>query len=628
MADNQVQRKLAAILAADVAGYSRLMGVDEAGTRARFKEHLSELIEPAVANRQGRIVKQLGDGLLIDFASVVDAVQCAVEIQEGMAQRNTGEPADRRIDFRIGVNVGDIIVEDDDIHGDGVNVAARLEALAEPGSICISRAARDQIRDKLSYDLADLGEVEVKNIARPIRVFRLRTDAEDVGKISKPQLLNLKTVLGGALILFLVVAGAAVLWLQPWRTDVEAASIDKMAYPLPDRPSIAVLPFTNLSEDKEQDYFADGIVEDIITDISKISGLFVVARDSTFTYKGKPVSIRQISEEFGVRYVLGGSVRRAGNQLRINVQLTDAVRGVHLWADRYDRETKDVFAIQSEITGRVVKMLSVTLKATEHERLYQKYVTNIDAYDAFLQARRTVSPPSKKNIELGEKLFAKAIELDPKFAGGYAGLSYNYSVKSRLQMGVSPQADANKSLELARKAIEVDRNFAWSYIAMAGAHLAAGDHDAAIDAARQALQIQPNGYEENLFMGFYLYFGGQSEEAVRHLETARRLSPVDSTRSLAFLANAYFMNGQYEKSEVLRKARISKFRVGNPNPYLWLAATQVMLGKKDEAAMTAKTLLRSFPHFRLSQWRFFEIFKSEENRNRLYSAALEAGLPE
>lgn len=631
MVEKRVQRRLAAILAADAVGYSRLMGEDEAGTRARFNSHVNELIEPTIADRQGRIVKTLGDGLLVEFASVVDAVQCAVEIQNGMAERNANEPNDRRIDFRIGVNLGDVIVEGDDIHGDGVNVAARLEGLASPGEICISRAARDQIRDKLDCSLEDLGEVGVKNIARPVRAFRLLPDAErarsSVGQSTDKS--RRTKILVAAVALGLIVSGFSLVWIKTRQTGVEAASVDKMAFPLPDKPSVAVLPFTNMSDDKDQEYFADGITQDIITDISKVSGIFVVARNSTFSFKNKAMKVHQIAEDLGVRYVLEGSVRRAGNKLRINVQLIDAVKGAHLWADRYDRKVDDIFEVQSEITQRVVKALAVTLKANEHDRLFQKKVTNIEAYDAFLRARAAVDSPTRANIENGEKLFKRTIDLDPNFAGGYAGLSFNYSVKARFRYGSSPKDDAVRSLELARKAIAADKNFAWSHIALAGAYLANGDHDSAADAAQQAIVIQPNGYEENLFMGFYLNFAGQSALAVKHLELANSLSRLDTIRGLDFLGMAYFMDGNYARCTETWLKRHEKFGIPHyPIGHVFLAAAQALLDKMAGAKDTVDRFRRLSPKFRMSKWLWINNFKLQENRTRLYNAAVKAGIPE
>ena len=636
MAEERVQRRLAAILAADVVGYSRLMGKDEAGTRARFNGHLKELIEPTIDNWQGRIVKTVGDGLLVEFASVVDAVRCAVEIQQGMAERNAHESDSERIAFRIGVNLGDVIVEGDDIHGDGVNVAARLEALAEPGNICMSRAARDQIRDRMDITLEDMGEVAVKNIIRPVRAFRSRNFARAPHKtVAAPIAVNRmpghRRRLGvlAAIAVLLVVAGAALLWLKPWSTDVEAASIHRMAFPLPDKPSIAVLPFADRSASQDQEYFADGITEDIITDLSKVSGLFVVARGSTSAYRRKPVTVRQVSEDLGVRYVLEGSVRRSGKKIRVTAQIIDALKGIYLWSDRYDREINDIFAVQSEITEQVVKAMSVTLKANEHDRIFQKYVANIDAYDTFIRARSVVDSPNRANIEKGEELFKRTIELDPGFAGGYAGLSFNYSVKARFRYGKRPKDDAKKSLELAQKAIAIDSKFPWSYIALAGAYLANGQHDNAVDAARHAIAIQPNDYEANLFMGFYLNFAGQPELAVKYLESANNMSRIDTVRGLSFLGMAYFTDRRYVDSIAMFKRRFEKFGIAtNPIAHVFLAAAQVNLGKAGDAAKTAERLRRLKPKFRMSKWLWVRNYKRQEDRKHLYAAAIKAGIPE
>jgi TolB-like protein/lipopolysaccharide biosynthesis regulator YciM len=393
--------------------------------------------------------------------------------------------------------------------------------------------------------------------------------------------------------------------------------------PLPDKPSIAVLPFTNMSGDAEQEYFVDGITEDIITDISKISGLFVVARNSTFTYKGKAVKIRQVAEDLGVRYVLEGSVRRSGEQIRITAQLIDALSGNHVWADRYDRDLENVFKVQSEVAQQVAKALAVTLKANEIERLFQEYTTNIDAYDVFLKARRAVDLPSKDNILRGEKLFKQVIELDPNFAGGYAGLSFNYSVQIRFKYSNSPASHLADAFELANKAIEIDPSYTWGYIALGGAHLANVDAYAAVDAVRQALILEPNSYEANLFMGFYLQFAGDAARAVEHLQIAKRLSPVESVRSRAFMALAQFMNRNY--TELIRISWST-----TPSGKVVLAAAYTLLEKPEKAAEAVKDLLDTYPNFNLSQWKLTRLkyWQSEENRTRLYNAAKKAGIPE
>ena len=630
MAKERVQRRLAAILAADMVGYSRLMGVDEADTIARQKAQRADLIDPKIAEYNGRIVKTTGDGLLAEFGSAVDAVLCAVAVQRGMAEREADVPENRRIAYRVGINLGEIVIDDEDIFGDGVNLAARLEALAEPGGIRISEAVFQNVKGKLDLGFADLGSQKVKNIAEPVSTYRVLLDPDAAGTVvaARPKWQGRRSWAFGAAAVVFLVAAAGVAWWQPWAPDVARASVARMKHPLPNKPSIAVLPFVDASDGKDQEHLAEGIAEDIITDLSKASGIFVVARNSTFKYKGKPFVYRQVAEDLGVRHVLEGNIRRAGNKLRISVRLIDAIRGRQLWAARYDREVKDVFAVQSEVTQRIVKALAVTLKANEVERLYRKHTTNIEAYELFLRARRTVLTPSKNKVEIAEKLFQRVIELDPNFAGGYAGLSLNYSMKARFRFSNTPKQDRERSLELAKKAVQVDRNFAWSYIALGGAYLANGDADAAIDSAQQALVIQPNGYEANLWVGFYAHFAGQSALAVEHMEKAHRISPADTVRKSSFLAMAYFMNRNYDKSVETWRWRMRKYPVGNPIPHVMLAAGLDLLGRTDEAAKVAAKFRDLRPSFRLSKWRYIKLYKSAENRKRLYDAAKRAGIPE
>jgi len=619
MVGGEVSRRLAAIVAADVAGYSRLVSNDEEGTLGALRAHRSDLIDPKIAEFGGRIANTAGDSILIEFSSVVDALRCCIDIQKGMVERNADVHEERRITFRVGINVGDVVEQDGDLLGDGVNVAARLEGLAEPGGICLSRSARDQIRDRQVVALEDMGEVEVKNIVRPVRVFRVLGEGETVSVPTRKFASWRKYAVAAFIALAILTGGGAWWWNQADR--LTSTHSGNAALTLPDKPSIAVLPFDNVSTNKEQAYFSDGVTEDIITDLSKISGLFVVARNSSFSYKGKPVEVRQVAEELGVRYVLQGSVRRAEEKIRITTQLIDAPKGNHIWAERYDRELKDVFAVQSEVARQVAKALAVTLKANENERLYQKYTANIDAYDVYLQARRTVDAPTKDNILRGEKLFSRVIALDPNFAGGYAGLSFNLSVQVRFQYSKSPAADVARAFDLAKQAIEVDSGFVWGHIALGGAYLAKGDAEAAVGAVRQALALDPNGYEANLFMGFYLQFAGDSALAVKHLLKSRRLSPVESVRDRAFMSLAQFMNRNYAETVRFGGGR-------NPNSRVVLAAAYTLLERPDEAAVMVKKLLTANPKFNLSQWRFGKLWQSEENRTRLYSAAKKAGIPE
>ena len=380
MAEGRTQRRLAAVFVADVVAYSRLMAADEAGTLAALKAHRKELIDPTTAEHGGRIVKLMGDGALVEFASVVDAVECAVAVQRGMAERNHGIPEDRRIVFRIGINLGDIILDGDDIYGDGVNLAARLEGLAEPGGICISNSAREQVLGKVPLSFADLGEQRVKNIERPVRVYCVVMDGTP--------------------------AAATAASPEP-----------------PDKTSIAVLPFTNMSGDPEQEYFADGISEDIITALSKISQLFVIARNSSFTFKGKSVRIQEVSSDLGVRYVLEGSVRKAGNRVRITSQLIDGETGGHLWAERFDRDLTDIFAMQDEVTREIVTALALKLTEGDRQRLTREHTDNMEAYDCFLRGREQLWRLTAETNAQARTLLERAVELDPNFASAFAYLA-------------------------------------------------------------------------------------------------------------------------------------------------------------------------------------------------------------
>jgi len=423
MTQEGFKRKLTAIFSADAVGYSRLMAEDESATVktiATYREIMASLIK----QHRGRVVDSPGDNLLAEFPSVVDAVQCGVAVQNEFQTRNAELPENRRMEFRIGINLGDVIDEEDRIYGDGVNVAARLEALADPGGICVSKTAFDQIETKLPLGYEYLGEQSVKNIPKPVGAYRVlmqpRVTVAGEPESEKTARIRRRTIIVGAVAVFMVAVAVGIWQFHIQRSSVEPATIEKMAYPLPDKPSIAVLPFDNLSKDSEQEYFSDGITEDLITDLSKISGLFVVARNSTFSFKGKHVKIQKISEELGVRYILEGSVRKSGDKIRINAQLIDAMTGGHLWAERYDREYKEIFALQDEIIKYIVSELSVKLTSEEKGHLNSKPTEHPDAYDYYLRGLQTLHSLSAEGLANAITMFEKAIDIDPKFAQAYA----------------------------------------------------------------------------------------------------------------------------------------------------------------------------------------------------------------
>ena len=638
MSAERQKRRLAAILAADVVGYSRLMERDEAGTLARLQQLRSELIDPLIASHRGRIVKLMGDGALVDFASVVDAVACAVEIQRGMAERNAEVPKDRRIELRVGINSGDIIIEGDDIYGDGVNVAARLEGLAEPGGILISGTAHDQIEGKLGCGFACLGEKEVKNLDRSVRVYRVLSEPAAAGSVRDPgRPRRRRTALATAAAALALAAGSGLwLWDTYWRLPtVEAASVERMAFPLPDKPSIAVLPFENVSADPGQDYFADGITEDIITELSKVSGLFVIAHNSTATYKDHAVEIRDVAEDLGVRYVLDGSIRRAGDQVRIAAQLVDATSGRYLWAERYDRDLAGIFAIQDEVTRKVVAELAVTLKADENERLFRPHTQNFDAYDLFLRARKAWDPPTEENLLKGRELFEQVIELDPEFAGGYAGLSLMHSLFVQFGLSTAPEVDLAKAYELARKAVEVDDAFGWAHTALGTAHLMRREHDLAVAEARAAIGVQPGDADAHSYLGFYLHWAGRGEEAVESVRTAMRLNPQfmlrGSGRFRAFLGFAQFTAGHYaDSAETLKELHEDMGARGGAGitTLAYLAASYSELGHDREARQTIEQLIEIDPHASISNLSYLHLYKNQEDRERVQNAVRRAGLPE
>ena len=551
MAKARVERRLAAILAADVAGYSRLMGIDEEGTLAALKTLRRELIGPKIAEHRGRIVKTTGDGALVEFASAVDAVRCAMEIQRALAERNAAIPEDRRIEFRIGINVGDIIVDENDIYGDGVNIAARVETLASPGAICISDNAYQQIKGKLTLEVSDAGEQRLKNIAQPVRVYGVRLD----GVTTRP------------------------------------------ALSLPDKPSIAVLPFTNMSGDPEQDYFADGMVEDIITGLSRIKWFFVIARNSSFTYKGRSVDLRQIGRELGVHYVLEGSVRKAGNRIRITAQLIDASNGHHVWAERYDRSLDDIFALQDEITMSVIGAIEPSLRKAEIERVKRKRPDNLDAYDHVLRALPLAYNMMPEEAAEAIPLLRKAVELDPGYASAHAILAWCFHF--RFSRGGLHEEDRVSAIRHARAAMKAGSDDATA-LALAGLVLCFDDHDnvTALKLFDQALALSSSNIFALSCSSVVLAWMGKTELAMDRAQNALRLSPFDSLRYLSYdaLAISYFHTKRYEDAcDAAQQAVESNSRFSSPQAIL--TAALVRLGRIEEAKAAAQRVLALQPSF-------------------------------
>jgi len=585
-----VERRLAAILAADVVGYSRLMSVDEVGTLRALKAIRRKLTDPAIASHHGRIVKTTGDGILIEFPSVVDAVACAAAIQEGMVARNADVPEDKRIIFRMGINIGDIIVDEADIHGDGVNVAARLEGLAQPGEICISGATHEQVRGKLDVSFEDMGEHSLKNIARPVRVYRITEG-------------NHK-------------AGTSTL-----------VSAERGELSLPDKPSIAVLPFQNMSGDPEQEYFADGVVDDIITALSRVRSFFVIARNSSFTFKGKAVDVKQVGRELGVAYVIDGSVRKAANRVRITAQLIDCSTGGHIWADRFDRELTDIFAVQDEVTTKIVAAMAVALTPDERQCLVRKGTLNLEAYDCLLRAREQWWRLTREGTANAEAMLARAIALDPDLSTAYAWLSY-VRVQEHINGWVDDSLRSLKeSYELAKKAVTLDDADPDAHNALGCAYLWLRRHELAIAEYERTIALDPNNARAHVEIGWVLHYAGRSAEAVEPINRGMRLDPLYPDVYLHILAQVYFRLGRFEEAVDLLKRRIIR-KPDTDISRVLLAASYGYLGRTDDAKSQWAEALTSNPNFSLDQRRRVLPYKDPADFQQIVEGLNNAGLVE
>jgi TolB-like protein/class 3 adenylate cyclase len=592
---HQVERQLVAILAADVVGYSRLVGADEEGTLAQLRACRRELIEPCIAAHQGGVVKTTGDGMLVRFASPVEATRCAVEIQQGMTERNSDLPDHKRLQFRIGINLGDVVVEDGDMFGDGVNVAARLEALADPGGICISRSVRDQVRDRLAFAFEDLGEQQVKNIARPLHVYRLglKASARPTSEPSPP-------------------AGSA--------------------FALPDKPSIAVLPFTNMSGDPEQEYLVDGMVEEIITALSQIRWLFVIARNSSFTYKARAVDVKQVGRELGVRYVLEGSVRKAGERVRITAQLIDATNSAHIWTDRFDGALDDIFELQDQVAISVVGAIEPRLRVSEIERANRKPPQSLDAYDLYLRALGQFHMHSREGVLNAVDLLKRALAIDPTYAPA-AALIGECCVTRGAHAGSSAvsEAEVEESVRLARQAIQWgkdDPDTLW----MAAICLSnfAGEYDTAARLIERALTLNPNSAHAWNAKGYVAYRQNQLDLAIDAFNRAIRLSPLDPLGGYFYngLAITNLALGRYEEALEWVDRALHEFSEYAP-AIRSKAVACVQLGRIEEARKEVKRLVALHPASTIAKWQATVIRYLPRNVLAVYVESLrEAGMPE
>jgi len=598
-----VERKLTAILCADVFGYSRLMGENEEATLRTLSSH-RKLIDSLIDQHRGRFVNSAGDSVLAEFVSVVNAVQCAVEIQTTLKSENANLPPDRRMEFRIGVNLGDVMVDGEQIYGDGVNVAARLENLAEPGGICISGKVHDEIRSKLALGYQDLGAQQVKNITEPVRVLRVMLDggvathtaAKTTERSLRKHWRGGVFSLSGLALIAAVIVFVQHLSLRPPTTTASIPPAQSPTLTLPDKPSIAVLPFTNMSGDRDQEYFSDGITDDLVTALSRLPVLFVIARSSTFTYKGRAAKVQDVGRELGVKYVLEGSVRKADKEVRITAQLVDAASGEHLWAEHYDRPLRDIFALQDEIVRRIVTTLNLQLGLREeHGFLVRPRTDNIEAYDDVLRGYAYHWTFTQQALAKAREMFQKAVALDPKYANPYAGMGWTYFEDWAFQWNRDPQL-RDRALELGRQAIALDDANTDAYALLSAVETSEEQYDRAIADSEHAIAVDPNytfGYAR---LAEALTKSGRPADGIACTEKVMRLDPRNRDQYVLVEGLAYFAMGRYKESVSAYKQSLVRWGK-SPGPHLGLAVDYVELGSDEEARAETAEVLRFNPRF-------------------------------
>ena len=653
MASDSVERKLTTILSADVAGYSHLMEADEEGTLAALRA-CRETFDQLIAESRGRIFGTSGDSVVAEFPSAVDAVRCALVVQRALAERNSGIAEDRRIDFRIGINVGDVMIDGDDLMGDGVNVAARLQEMAEPGGICLSGTVYDHIQGKLDIELEDLGEQSVKNIEKPIRVFQAPRPSR-AGEAARAPSAPAQAAPAGPWLWFAKAAAAvlvigavgwavaAIIGAATWfdiagdqtgapsaedriAVDIAVGSADEPALALPDKPSIAVLPFDNLSGDADQDYFADGITEELITALSRFPDMFVIARNSVFTYKGKAVKVQQVSRELGVRYVAEGSVQRSGDLVRINAQLVDATTGHHVWAERFEGEMTDVFELQDQLVQNIVAQLAVEVSDAESARMRRKGTDNFEAYDYLLRGLEAAFRFNRGSTIEAREMYQKAIEIDPDYAHAYAALAWTHLNDFRLGWSDDPAASIELAFELARKAVSLDDSDPLGHAALSDVYLWRKEYDRSIAEMEKAIALNPNNADHYLYLGGRLTWMGDPEQALGHIEKAMRLNPNFPPIYLWNLGHAYFVAERYDEAI----ATLKELSDRNPDfapSYIYLAAIYGLTGRDDEArAMVLEMARRT--DWNLEQAEAQLPYKNPAHLDRLLTGLRQAGLTE
>jgi adenylate cyclase len=631
MSAESFKRKLTAILSADVKGYSRLMGENEAETvktLTAYRKIMGELIQ----QHRGRVIDSPGDNILAEFASVVDAVQCAVAAQNEFKARNAELPENRRMEFRVGVNLGDVIEEENRIYGDGVNIAARLESLADPGGICISKTAFDQIETKLPLGYEYLGDQTVKNIAKPVGAYRVLMDprvtvAGAKYKKTPVPVWPRKRVLAGAVAVLILIIGVAV-WNFYWRTPkIEPASKEKMAFPLPDKASIAVLPFVNMSGDPKDEYLSDGLTEQIITSLSRIDKMLVIARNSAFVYKGKPVKVQKVAEELGVRYVIEGSVQKSGDKVRITAQLIDALTGRHIWSEKYDRELKDIFALQDEITMKIVGGTRVELTEGEQARVWMKKgsTKNMQAFEKNMQGLVFMRRSTKQDNVTARGFFEEAIAIDADYVWPIVNLGLTHMWDARAGWSESPAKSLQTAYELAQKSLAMDDSNDIGHSLLASIYAIKRQYDKALPEAERAVALNPNGSEAYYFLGGIVGASGNWAESVPHIKMSIRLNPIPTASKYCYLGRSYFMLGQYDEAVVELKKALQT----DPDfimAHIFLAACYSSMGRDAEAASAAKEVLRINPKFSVESHAKTLPYKDKADVDREVAALRKAGL--
>ena len=627
MTQEGLTRKLTAILSADAEGYSRLMGDDEGSTIRTLTRYI-ETMRNCILEHRGRVVDAPGDNLLAEFASVVDAVSCAAAIQKKLFELNAKLSEDRKMQFRIGINLGDVVAEGDRIYGDGVNIAARLEGLAKGGGICISRSAYDQIKNKLGFGYEYLGEHTVKNIADPVQVYRVLMAPEAAGRVfgeKRPKLRHWRLGIVAVSVIIMVATAVAswYFYFGPTPSSETAASKPKTSFPISEKPAIAVLPFANLSEDPQQEYFCDGITIDIITDLSKFRHLFVIASNTVFTYKGKSVKITEVGKELSVQYVLEGSVQEAGERVRINAQLIDATTGNQIWAQRYDRSKKDLFTLQEEIIQTIVRTLAIKIETAEQSRVRHKDTTNYQAYDYFIRGTGYLLYRTRSAVSKARQLFEKAIELDPQFASAYTALGWSYHLQIEYGWTEFIEQTSQRAISLARKALSLDDFQPSAHELLGSVYIRTGQYDLAIAELQLALDLNPNDAWIFNEMGEVLLYAGQTDEAIKFMKMGLRFNPIATPGIYMELGLAYYLKERYDDTVKILQQGLAK-KPDFVGYHIVIAAAYAQLGKVEDAKLSAQEVLRRHPFFEVES--YGTIFQNLSDRKHLREGLRKAGL--